>query len=258
MDSHLANRLHRVLRLIRCLDSGPRYNAGQLSREFQVSRRTIYRDIKLLREQGIPIKFDEQNDGYYLAEGCDLPINTPLARDELLALALAAHLGLDKLVSPMAASVREGLARLLRTYPKPLQHEVSNLLSASVTAHPSRDRKDSPDVVQTLINGISTRRQVRLKICDPADGLPQTKFAPFVMVITREGWTAVGRSSVHRRTCSFPLRNVVSAELTEDRYRIPRGFRDRSPLVGSTDSDAASTEAAVWYQGLLENFESLA
>lgn len=250
-EAPIVSRLHRILRLLVYLDSGPRYNAGQLATEFQVSRRTIYRDIKLLRDQGLRVEFDEDNDGYFLASGCDLPSNTPLDREEVVALSLAAHLGLPTFVPPLASMVREALARMLRNYPDELRQEVSNLLSSSVADIPELETNaDSPEVVRDLISAIRTRRHVRLQFRTPQDGLDQTKFAPYVIVITPHGWSVVGRSSVHRKTCSVLLRDVESAEITEETYKIPRGFRERSPFLPDHSKVRATPFAEPLYEGL--------
>ncbi len=246
MEGPIVSRLHRVLRLLVYLDSGPRYNAGQLAAEFQVSRRTIYRDIKLIRDQGIRVEFDEDNDGYFLASACELPSNTQLNRDEVVALSLAAHLGLPTFVPPLATTVREALARMLRNYPDELRQEVSNLLSSSVSDVVGLDANaDSPDVVHNLMTAIRTRCHVRLTLRAAEDGVDKTKLAPYMIVITNQGWSVVGRSSVHRETRSILLRDIETVDVTEEGYHIPRGFRERSPLL----PDRLRVRGEPWLEG---------
>ena len=63
-------RLDRALRILRLLHSQQRYDPVKLAIQLQVNRRTIYRDIALLREMGIEIIFDHENR-YYLIERLD-------------------------------------------------------------------------------------------------------------------------------------------------------------------------------------------
>lgn len=64
--------------------------AAQLAAEFSVSERTIYRDMKSLEEQAIPVE-GEAGVGYMLGAGFDAP---PMAfdRDELDALVIGLRL----------------------------------------------------------------------------------------------------------------------------------------------------------------------
>ena len=50
----------------------PRVPIDELEERFEVSRRTIFRDIKSLMEAGVPIGGDA-GDGYFIVEGYHLP-----------------------------------------------------------------------------------------------------------------------------------------------------------------------------------------
>lgn len=64
--------------------------AAQLASEFSVSERTIYRDMKSLEEQAIPVE-GEAGVGYMLGAGFDAPPMT-FDRDELDALVIGLRL----------------------------------------------------------------------------------------------------------------------------------------------------------------------
>ena len=66
-ERHMTNRLERGLRIVLMLQSGKSYGAIHLANEFSVSRRTIFRDIAILRELGLPIEFDPQDTSYHLS-----------------------------------------------------------------------------------------------------------------------------------------------------------------------------------------------
>lgn len=60
--------------------------AEKIAERFGISNRTVYRDIKALNEQGIPVSF-EQAKGYFIVKGFFIP---PVAfnSDEANALLL--------------------------------------------------------------------------------------------------------------------------------------------------------------------------
>jgi predicted DNA-binding transcriptional regulator YafY len=59
MIAHVETRIMRLLRLVRLFETGARYNARELGDLCGVARRTIFRDLNVLRDCGYAITFDE-------------------------------------------------------------------------------------------------------------------------------------------------------------------------------------------------------
>ena len=80
------NRIDRLFGILTLLQSKKYVTAEKIADKFQISVRTVYRDIKALSEQGIPVSF-EQPKGYFIVQGYFLP---PVAfnSDEANALLL--------------------------------------------------------------------------------------------------------------------------------------------------------------------------
>ena len=66
------NRLERITAILLQLQSRKKITAQQLAQKFDTSVRTIYRDIRVLEEAGVPIGA-EAGLGYYILEGYQLP-----------------------------------------------------------------------------------------------------------------------------------------------------------------------------------------
>ena len=66
------NRIDRLFGILTYLQSKKYVPAEKIADRFQISVRTVYRDIKALCEQGIPISF-EQHKGYFVVQGYFLP-----------------------------------------------------------------------------------------------------------------------------------------------------------------------------------------
>lgn len=66
------NRIDRLFGILTLLQSRKYIAAEKISERFNISVRTVYRDIKALIEQGIPVSF-EQHKGYFLVQGYFLP-----------------------------------------------------------------------------------------------------------------------------------------------------------------------------------------
>lgn len=66
------NRLDRLTSILIQLQSKRLITASEIAERFEVTKRTIYRDIKTLRLAGVPIG-EEEGKGYFLVEGYRLP-----------------------------------------------------------------------------------------------------------------------------------------------------------------------------------------
>lgn len=66
------NRIDRLFGILVLLQSKKYVTAEKIAERFNMSVRTVYRDIKALCEQGIPVSF-EQNKGYFVVREFFLP-----------------------------------------------------------------------------------------------------------------------------------------------------------------------------------------
>ena len=78
------NRLNRLTAILTQLQSKRYISAEEIANRFQISLRTVYRDIRALEEAGVPIT-GEAGKGYTLVEGYRLP---PIIFDEKEAFSL--------------------------------------------------------------------------------------------------------------------------------------------------------------------------
>ena len=72
MEYNETNRLSRLTAILIQFQTKHIVTAAELSQKFQVSKRTIYRDIKALENAGVPI-LTEEGKGYTLMEGYKVP-----------------------------------------------------------------------------------------------------------------------------------------------------------------------------------------
>lgn len=66
------NRIDRLFGILTLLQSRKYVPAEKIAAKFNISIRTVYRDIKALCEQGIPVSFEAQK-GYFVVQGYFLP-----------------------------------------------------------------------------------------------------------------------------------------------------------------------------------------
>ena len=66
------NRIDRVSAILIHLQTKKFVTAEEIANRFEISKRTIYRDLKALEEAGVPLGA-EPGKGYYLVDGYHLP-----------------------------------------------------------------------------------------------------------------------------------------------------------------------------------------
>ncbi|MBC8034721.1 MAG: HTH domain-containing protein, partial [Chitinophagaceae bacterium] len=66
------NRIDRLFAILTLLQSKKYVPAEKIADKFQMSIRTVYRDIKALCETGVPVSF-EPSKGYFIVQGYFLP-----------------------------------------------------------------------------------------------------------------------------------------------------------------------------------------
>ncbi len=223
----------RTIRLLACLQGGTAFNAKELSQRFKVSRRTIYRDLNLIRRAGIRIAFDNRTCGYRLEKEPEpLPVGLGLSVRDVAKLVLTSHLSVLCAVPQFRISVRESLARLMLTFPSSIREAVGTLLNCCevdlpLPTYPAH----TMDLVEQILEGMVRRRQLRLEmrwLPYPPLKPRRIQLAPYRLIADHHTWWLFGRSTQHQRivrVCISDIRNITVSNQT---YTLPAHLRTRS------------------------------
>ena len=92
-------RINRLLRLIQMLQWEGRCSLETLCAKLGVTRRTIFRDLKVLEQAGMPCTFDKDSQSYMLIRESLLPPLT-MSLEEALALTVLTRKALHSRVFP--------------------------------------------------------------------------------------------------------------------------------------------------------------
>ena len=218
-------RIHRLLNLISLLQAGKGFNVEGLAQECGVSKRTIFRDLDLLRASSVPLIFDEQRQQYRMAGSIFLPA-TNFTPEEALALIVLCHELGDHSGLPFLHSARSAATKLESTLPGRLRDQLREIAPVLHIQHePSNPLEGKRPVYNQLVEALGKRRCVRIRYRSVHDGQEiRTKLSPYRLFFSRRSWYVVGRSSLHRATRTFNLGRVAEIEKLSDSYAIPQGF----------------------------------
>jgi proteasome accessory factor B len=218
-------RIRRLLRLIHLLQGGRAYNTEALALECEVSRRTIFRDLGLLREVGVPLVYDELHQGYHVPGTYFLP-PTSFTPEEAMALIVLCHDVGSQLPAPFFTLARSAAMKVESTLPGRIREKVrATEYAIQIQMVPANRLDGQESNFQRLLEAVAERRSVRIRYRSLAEQEEiSTKLHPYRLLFSRRSWYVIGRSSLHRATRTFNVGRILSLEVLEDRYEVPRGF----------------------------------
>jgi proteasome accessory factor B len=221
------NRTDRLYALVEELRArAPRpLRAGELAQRFEVSVRTIERDLLALQEAGVPIWAQPgPGGGYSLNADATLPpLNLTAAEAAALATALAAsgampfaeagRSALQKLAAVMAAAPKDGAVKLIsqiRVIPEPgsAENAVSDAIQQALVKSLA---------IELVYRDAQARETAR--IVEPAG-----------LFSTRGGWYLAAWCRLRQAFRAFRLDRIARATLTEETV-VPRSLDEALRVV---------------------------
>jgi len=216
-------RADRLLSILMYLETRGRTTTARLAREFEVSRRTILRDLYALRVAGFPVYTERgPHGGCYLHDEYRNTL-TQLTTDEIAALFLSSiqeplkDLGLS-------APLRGAVLKLTAALPKARQeasHHVSRRIVIDSTARTGREEPVGPLAI--LHKATMEDRWVSVTFSRPFDVRTTRRIAPYGLIAKAGAWFFVwagedGRLRVDRTS------SVREAQIEGGRFERPTDF----------------------------------
>lgn len=211
--------------MLTLLQAGRGCNTQRLADECGVSRRTIFRDLDVLRESGLAIVYDEIEQHYRLPGTQFLPpFNfTP---DEALSLIVLCHEMGGRTRLPFLAPAQSASLKLESALPTRLREELHATVDAiQIKMPPTNPLAGQEPIYEQLVEAIRRRRCVRLRYVAPTEeGEFSTRLSPYRLLFSRRSWYAIGRSSLHRSVRTFNVGRILDLVPLDDVFIVPRGF----------------------------------
>ncbi|MBX7167400.1 MAG: WYL domain-containing protein [Pirellulales bacterium] len=218
-------RVTRLLRLVHLLQGGRGHNTASLALECGVSRRTIFRDLDVLRQAGVPLVFDDRSQHYRIPEPFLLPATSFSPQEALALILLCQQAGNHKGV-PFLTAAQSAALKLESVFPARLRDYLQAVSGAiDISLPPRNPLTTGQDHFDQLVAAIAARRCVRIEYDSLTEWTQiRTRLSPYRLMFSRRSWYIIGRSSLHRATRTFNIGRILRLETTDDRYQVPRGF----------------------------------
>lgn len=216
MEGNETLRLSRLTAILTQLQSKRLVTATELSRKFQVSVRTIYRDIKALEAAGIPV-FTEEGKGYSLAEGYRLP---PVSFTESQANALITA---EQLVlrNKDASFVREYTEAITKIKAVLLHHtkDKADLLSERMAIRNNLENDSTSDNLSVVQLALTNFKLLNITYQAPEQEVKTKRtIEPFAIYSTQDNWILIAFCRLRQEFRAFRLDRIEKLALLDETF----------------------------------------
>jgi predicted DNA-binding transcriptional regulator YafY len=213
------NRVDRLFAILLLLQRKRHIRAMDLAQAFEVSERTIYRDMEALSESGVPI-YGTPGEGYELVEGYFLPplLFTP---SEASALFLGARLLIANTVGQVPRDAEQALNKIAVALLRDVRAEVDRLTHIlSFFGTGQRFDLYEPHLA-ALQQAIRERRVVRLRYHSYShDETTERALEPYQLFYLNGSWHVGGFCRLRQDVRDFRLNRIDSLELTDEHFEL--------------------------------------
>ncbi|GAB4577891.1 MAG: WYL domain-containing protein [Anaerolineales bacterium] len=218
-------RLRQLEEILLLKPSGLR--AADLARALHVNRRTIYRDLEFLTDQGVPLW---QDDGLFGINRTRYQTTVRLTYHESVALVLAGLL-LARTFDERNPHVITALRRLAVTLPEPL---TAHLERAALRTQANQTNPRHTAILEAIAEGWGTGRKVQIAYVPPnGDVIRERVIAPYTLEPTDAGIYVIGHDDASGEIRTFKLERLQSARVLPQPYTIPADFDPETHLAHS-------------------------
>lgn len=225
------NRTDRLVALVMWLQSRRVTTAAQMAEHFEVTERTIYRDLAALGEAGVPI-LGEAGVGYSLMRGYHLP-PVMFSPDEALALATGGLLAERMTDDTTRTAIRSALGKVNVVLPADLQRRVHRLRESMQIS--GRQPGAGPVSLSQLQLALADARVVRLRYQRArSEETTLRDVEPLGLVFYLDQWHLIGWCRLRGDVRDFRVDRIHAVEVSSE------------PAPPRADFDLAGYVARTW------------
>ncbi|MHB8207514.1 helix-turn-helix transcriptional regulator [Mucilaginibacter sp.] len=149
------NRIDRISAILIQLQSRRVVKAADIAERFNISLRTVYRDVRTLEEAGIPI-IGEAGVGYSIMDGYRLP---PVAftKEEATAF-LTAEKFIEKLTDASTVANHKSAMYKIKAILRNAEKDLLEDIDSNIHVFKNRSQATHNDYIQTILNSISQKQ----------------------------------------------------------------------------------------------------
>ncbi len=214
------NRLNRLTSILIQLQGKRLTTAAEIAKRFEVSNRTIYRDIQTLRLAGVPIGEDE-GKGYFLADGYRLP-PVMFSIEEARALVTTGNILNYHTEDSLKRNYESALLKIKAVLSLNDKEKLEFLNSRIGFQKPWAPASSYLDIIQ---NSITECEKLLIKYL-PRDGeqLSERIIHPYAVYFSGAVWTTIAFCELRKQIREFRLDRIKEIKSLQTFFKPDKTF----------------------------------
>ncbi len=216
MDDSQTSRLSRLASILTLLLSKHLITSTEIAKKFNISVRTVYRDIRALEDAGVPV-VTEEGKGYSIMEGYKLP-PVMFTEKEAYALITTEQIILKNTDSSLIKEFTEAILKIksvLKNSPK----RKAELLTERMYIGKNFQRRISSDSLIDIQLALTNYQLISISYRSKVSQVSERIIEPFALYNSPEDdWTLVAFCRLRKDFRSFRLDRIIKSEILQDQF----------------------------------------
>jgi len=222
----------RLLFVDRKIREGRYPNCTSMAEEWEMSRKTIQRDLDYMRYQlDAPLEYSAKHRGYfYTEEQYKLPA-MEIKESDMFGVYLADKLLVQYKGTPIYASLCSVFSKIEQSLSEKISVDSASD-QEKFSVFPPHSTTIDPDVWKVVIDSLRSSQQVEIKYKTPGREFVTRTLDPYHGVRFEGEWYIVGKCHLREEIRTFSLSRILTAKKTRENFQIPLDFNFKK-LSGS-------------------------
>lgn len=218
-------RLHRLLGIIMLLDSRGIMKAGNLAKILEISERTIYRDIDILCEAGIPIlSISGPNGGYSFTEDYKIKSNVLESGDVVHLLLSSMGIRPEK-NTEMAQQLNNAVIKLENSVSEEHRKEIIKAKERFfIDSDPWWGKRVHNKNVDIIKKSVLNLKKLKVYYKKYNGEISERMINPYGAVVKNSQWYLVAFCEVKNEIRVFKCSRIENIEVMDDGFIMPENF----------------------------------
>ena len=226
--------MERMMRFHDLLKAQAYPNCNQVAKEFEVSWRTIMRDVDFMKcRLNLPMEFDPRRNGYYYTKPVDQFPQLPLSESEVFALLIAHKAIAQYRGTPFEHPLSLAFKRLTGQLDSSTKYSLGNLDEA-LSFRPFAPEDTDLETFEILTRALKERRVLKFQYRNlDAEKAQGRRVHPYHLACVDNHWYLFAFDVKRDAMRTFALPRLKSPEITAEHFTIPQIFNISEYLKGS-------------------------
>lgn len=227
------SQFSRLLELDKRIRQGQFPNCLNFSADWEVSQKTIQRDIDYLRDSlNAPIDYDREKKGFYYTTTQWFMPSISVSEGDLVSILVAEKALEQYRGTPIAAELERVFSKITDLLPEKITVRPELIFNKfSFTTPPTR--AIDMETWSTVVRGLVNQKLLRMNYKAVKEGVSQWMVAPLHMANLQGEWYLFGKAEGEDIIRQFAIGRIQKISLTDKAFEVPVDF-DAKKLLANT------------------------